>query len=176
MTERKTRNMIYAALFAALITVLTAYFHINTGTNSGYIHFGDSMIYIAACVLPFPYAVATASIGGALADLLSGAPVWSVATLIIKALNVIPFVLMFKISKKWNKSGRIISPASVIAAALSGIITSVGYFIAETILFNFRAAVVSFWPGLIQPAGSILLFYIAGMALDSIKFKSKLTG
>lgn len=176
MTERKNRNMIYAALFAALITVLTAYFHINTGTNSGYIHFGDSMIYIASCVLPFPYAAAAASIGGALADLLSGAPVWSIPTLIIKALNVVPFVFMSLVSEKRRKIDRIISSPSVIAAVFSGIITSAGYFIAESIIFSFRVAAVSFWPGLIQPVGSILLFYIAGTALDAIKFKSKITG
>ena len=56
-------NLVTAALFAALIAVMTAYVSFKTGINDGYLHFGDSMIYIAACVLPLPYACAAAAVG-----------------------------------------------------------------------------------------------------------------
>lgn len=50
-------------LMAAMIALMTAYIcHIPTGTNGGYIHFGDSLIYIAATLLPTPYALAAAAI------------------------------------------------------------------------------------------------------------------
>ena len=52
-------------LFAAMIALMTAYiFHIPYGANGGYIHFGDALIYIAAILLPRPYALAAAAIGG----------------------------------------------------------------------------------------------------------------
>ena len=51
-------NLVKAAVFAALIAVMTAYIKFNTGINDGYLHFGDSMIYLAACILPLPYAMA----------------------------------------------------------------------------------------------------------------------
>lgn len=57
-------NLVKAAVFAALIAVMTAYIKFNTGINDGYLHFGDSMIYLAACILPLPYAMAAAAIGG----------------------------------------------------------------------------------------------------------------
>ena len=42
---------------AALICVTTAYiFHIPFGVNGGYVHIGDSLIYLAAAFLPTPYA------------------------------------------------------------------------------------------------------------------------
>ena len=55
-TERRTGNarvktirIVTTGIFAAMITVMTAYIcHIPYGANGGYIHFGDTMIYLAA--------------------------------------------------------------------------------------------------------------------------------
>ena len=67
----KIRNIAITGVFAALITVMTAYVcHIPVGTNGGYVHFGDALIYLAAVLLPRPYALAAAAIGGGMADLL----------------------------------------------------------------------------------------------------------
>lgn len=79
------------AVMAALTTLMTAYiFHIPVGVNGGYVHLGDTMIYLAAAFLPLPYACAAGAIGGGLADLLT-APVWAPATIIIKMLICLPF-------------------------------------------------------------------------------------
>ena len=84
-------NMAFTGLFAALITIFTAYIgHVPVGVNGGYIHFGDGLIYLAATILPWPYAMLAGAIGGGMADLLT-APAWTLATVIIKALIVIPF-------------------------------------------------------------------------------------
>ncbi len=78
-------------LFAAMITLTTAYLcHIPYGSNGGYIHFGDALIYIAAVFLPQPYALTAAAIGAGLADLLT-APAWMPATIIIKILITFSF-------------------------------------------------------------------------------------
>ena len=88
----QVKNLTFTALMAAMITIFTAYIcHIPVGQNGGYIHFGDSLIYIAACLLPWPYAMTAAAIGGGMADLLT-APIWAPATIIIKALISIPFI------------------------------------------------------------------------------------
>lgn len=92
-------NLVTAALFAALIAVMTAYVSFKTGINDGYLHFGDSMIYIAACVLPLPYAMAAAAVGGLVADILAGAAMWAPFTAVIKALNVLPFALVYALHK-----------------------------------------------------------------------------
>ena len=176
MKNSKTRTMAITAMFTALITVLTAYFQIKT-VNSGYIHFGDSMIYLASCILPPPFAVFASSAGGALADILSGAAVWAVPTAIIKALNTIPFLVTVKILRKKGKDGNIITKETVAMAIVSGIITIAGYWLAEGLMFGFAAATVAgFLRGLVQPAGSAVLFYGVGMALDKAKFKSMVAG
>ena len=72
MSQRENlRLLVTAALFAAAITVMTAYMlHIPIPTG-GYIHLGDALIYLAACLLPVPCAAAAAAIGAGLADLLT---------------------------------------------------------------------------------------------------------
>ena len=87
----KLRYLTVTGLMSTLIMIMTAYIcHIPIGMNGGYIHFGDSLIYLAAVLLPRPYALAAAAIGSGLADILT-APMWAPATIIIKMLLVFPF-------------------------------------------------------------------------------------
>ena len=55
-----------SAVFAAIICVVTAFVHIPT--HQGYIHVGDGIIFIAAAVLPEPYATGAAAIGAGMSD------------------------------------------------------------------------------------------------------------
>ena len=90
--KKANKQLIYvvmAALFAAIITVVTAYV-LRIPTGNGYIHLGDSFIFLAASLLPLPYAIAAAAVGAGLADALT-APIWVIATVIIKSLIVLPF-------------------------------------------------------------------------------------
>ncbi len=58
LSHQKVSRLTSTALFAALICVTTAYiFHIPFGVNGGYVHIGDSLIYLAAAFLPTPYAM-----------------------------------------------------------------------------------------------------------------------
>lgn len=62
ISSNRTRLLVTAALFAAVITLTTAYLlHIPVPT--GYVHLGDAFVYLAASLLPAPYAVAAAAIG-----------------------------------------------------------------------------------------------------------------
>ena len=163
----KLRYMTTAGIMAALITLMTAYIcHVPVGANGGYVHFGDSLIYLAAVLLPRPYALAAAAIGGGLADLLT-APMWAPATIIIKMLTTIPFT---------NKSGKIITPRNIIATIIAYFISGIGYFIAEYILFGnvSSAFLVSMVGSLMQSGGSAIFFILFGLALDKMNGKNRL--
>lgn len=164
----KLRYMTTAGIMAALITLMTAYIcHVPVGANGGYVHFGDSLIYLAAVLLPRPYALAAAAIGGGLADLLT-APMWAPATIIIKMLTTIPFT---------NKSGKIITPRNIIATIIAYFISGIGYFIAEYILFGSWAVfLVSMSQSLVQSGGSAIFFVIFGLALDKVQVKNRYFG
>lgn len=163
---KKTQKLVLTTMFAALITVMTAYVcHIPVGVNGGYIHFGDALIYIAASILPTPYAILAAAIGGGLADLLT-APMWMIATIIIKMAIALPFT---------SKKTKIICPRNVIAIFVSGIISTIGYAVAEGIMFgNWVAAFSGFAGSAIQSGGSAILFIIVGFALDKCDIKNKI--
>ncbi len=64
----KLRLLVTTGLFAALIYVFTAYLHIPSG--AGYTHAGDGLIYLAACILPTPYAACLLYTSDAADDLL----------------------------------------------------------------------------------------------------------
>ena len=161
----KNRYLTMTALMAALITIMTAYIgHIPVGVNGGYIHFGDSLIYLAAVLLPRPYALAAAAIGGGLADILT-APMWAPATVIIKMLIVLPFS---------NKSTKIVTPRNVFAAVMGYFISGLRYFFAEYILFGtWSVLLLSMWGSLIQSGGSAIFFVIFGCALDRVHIKKR---
>lgn len=167
-------NLVKAAIFAAIIAVMTAYIKFNTGINEGYLHFGDSMIYLAACTLPFPYAAAAAAIGGGLADLLAGAAIWAPFTAVIKALNVVPFVLVY-VCKRTKSPNRILNKTTAVMPIFSGLITIFGYLLAEGLLYTFPTAWTSVPFSIVQAAGSAVIYYIAAAALDKANFKTKIS-
>ncbi|MBQ5994474.1 MAG: TIGR04002 family protein [Clostridia bacterium] len=163
-------NTVLTALFAALIAVATAFIKFNTGINNGYLHFGDSFIYTAACILPLPYSCAAAFIGGGLADLLAGAAVWAPFTAVIKAVNVLVFRAVFKRARTERFAGL----RSFAAALLSGVFTVLGYLLSEGLLYSFPTAVTSVPFSIIQAVGSLAVFMLLGKALDKIDFKRKI--
>lgn len=164
----KMHYLTLTGLMAAMIAIMTAYIcHIPIGANGGYVHFGDSLIYLAATLLPTPYALAAAAIGGGLADLMT-APMWAPATIIIKMLITVPFT---------NKAAKIITPRNIIATVIAYLITGTGYFIAEYIIFgSFGSALIASMSGnLIQSVGSAVFFIIFGLALDKVHLRSRLS-
>lgn len=171
--RRQIYYIVITALFAAIIAVMTAYIKINTGINNGYLHFGDSMIYLAACVLPLPYAMVAAAIGGASADVLAGAAVWAPFTAIIKALNVLPFALVY-LMKATKKPNLILNKTTAIMPIVSGLITIFGYLLAEGLLYSFPTAWTSVPFSIIQAVASAVVYYAAAAALDKIAFKSRI--
>ncbi len=162
----KIHNLTLTGVFAALITIFTAYIgHVPVGVNGGYIHFGDGFIYLAATLLPLPYAIVAGAIGGGLADLLT-APAWTLATVIIKSLIVLPFT---------NETVRIVSRRNLFAPIASYLISATGYYIAEALLFGTKAAILtSFTGSFIQSFGSMIFFLMLGTTLDKLGFKARM--
>ncbi|MCI8315648.1 MAG: TIGR04002 family protein [Lachnospiraceae bacterium] len=163
--ENKLKYLTLTGLMAAMITIMTAYIcHIPTGINGGYIHFGDSIIYLAATLLPTPYALAAAAIGGSAADLLTS-PIWVPATIIIKMMIALPFTC---------KSIKIVTPRNIVATIIACFISGVGYFLAECLLFGTKTALIASMSGsFIQSGGSTIFFILFGLALDKTHLKTK---
>ncbi|MCH5298945.1 MAG: ECF transporter S component [Ruminococcus sp.] len=179
MTRTKTtsnsnvKTITLTAMFAALVTVATAF--IKVPTALGYCHAGDSMVYLAACILPGPYGIIASAIGGGFADLISGFPQWILPTVIIKALNAVPFVILRNFLIKKNKDNRIINAGSIMTLIPTSFVTVFGYFIANLLLFDLGGAVAELATWYVQPGLAAVVFIAVGLGLDAIKFKSNIS-
>lgn len=158
------------AIFTAIILLSTMLIKFSTGLGEGYIHFGDCFIYLSACILPFPYCLVASALGGALADILGGYAVWAVPTAIIKILISLPF--MFTCRK--NNTPKILNVRIAMMSIISGVISILGYFIAECVLYSTASATLSIIGNTIQAVASGILFIIIATALDKMNFKSRI--
>lgn len=170
-TERSSgleiKRLVLTGLFAALIYLFTSILKIPTG--NGYTHAGDGIIFLAASILPMPYAMAAGAIGGALADGLTGFYIWMPATIIIKAVTATFFT---------SKKETIINARNIIALIPSLILCVVGYGLYEgTIMagkLSWQAIAVAFAQTpfyCLQIAVSTVLYIIIGISFDKIKLK-----
>ena len=165
--EKKTNihNVVMAAVFAAAIAATTAYvLHIPIPTG-GYVHVGDALIYLAAGLLPLPWAMAAGAVGGALADLLT-APVWAPATFVIKALICLPFT---------SKGEMLLCARNVAATVIAGLLPPTLYGFFNVFLAQTWTA---FWPQflgtLVQGVGSGIVFVVLALACDKAGLKKRL--
>lgn len=180
--DDKLKFMVVAAVFAAMTTVLT--YFVKIPTTGGYIHLGDAVIYLAACVLPAPYAMLSAGIGGGLADLFGGYSYYILPTFIIKALIASVFS---------NKAKNILTTRNTVMAVPAGIITVLGYYVTKVFMLcgdkmtaseGFFGALfdISVWgsalynipENTVQAIGSAVVFWVLAFALDKAHIKQKM--
>lgn len=166
MKNKKLLNMVYTAMFSAMIFVLTRFVQIPIAA-SGYVHFGDALIYIVACILGGPYAMIAGALAAVLADITSGFAVYAPASLVIKALIALPFVFAGK------KSDKILTPITALLTIPAGLITVGGYFLADMIIDK-AYAFVDIPGNIIQAVGSAVIFIVLSAAFDTARIKKKL--
>lgn len=155
---------VLTALFGALIFVVTAYIlHIPTPATGGYIHLGDAFVYLAASVLPTPYALAAAGIGEALSDALTGSVIYALPTLLIKSAMALCFS---------SAGEKFLTKRNVVACIPAGIICIGGYYLTEVLLLHSIAAPIAEIPGnVVQASASAVIYLVLGKAFDRAKLK-----
>ena len=158
--------MCVTAIFTALVYVVTAYLHIPT--YNGYVHIGDGFIFIAACLLPTPYAMFVGASGAMLADLLTGFAVWAPGSLIIKALTAMLFT---------SKAGKIITRRNVLMLIPATAICAGGYYLYEVLITGSFLASLAGIPGsLLQSVASGIVFVSLGLTMDRMGIRNKILG
>ena len=163
-SNRRGRDLVTAALFAAVIALTTAYlFHIPVPT--GYVHLGDAFLYLAASLLPAPWAVAAASLGAGLADLLTY-PAWTLPTLLIKAAVALLFT---------SRGETFLCRRNVLALFGAAVLSPAAYGLACVAM---TGSALTFWPQftatLIQAAANGVVYAVVARALDSMRLKARL--
>ena len=124
-TKQKCKTfleMIFAALFTALCTVMTMVVQVPSPMQ-GYVNLGDCAVLLSAWVLGPWYGGAAAGLGSMLADLLSY-PHYAPGTLVIKFTMAVAAAYIFEAMRE--RSGKL--AAQLIGGAAAEIIMVLGYF------------------------------------------------
>jgi uncharacterized repeat protein (TIGR04002 family) len=166
MNNLKLKKMTTVAMFSAMIFVLTMFIKIPVA--SGYVHFGDALVYICAGVIGGPWSILAGALGEGVADIVGGYGIYAPATIVVKALIALPFALTS------SKSEKILTPFTGLLTIISGMITVGGYYIADLIIDK-TYAIVDIPGNVIQAVGSAVLFVVIAGAFDSVKIKKKIT-
>lgn len=160
----KIKYMCLAGIWTAVVFVFTAYLHVPSYT--GYTHVGDGFIYLAASILPLPYALFVGAGGALLADCLTGYALWAPGSVVIKALIVLCFC---------RKSKKICGGRNLFALLPAAVLCVGGYYLYGALLAGSFAAPVTEIPGnILQSVFSSILFLLLGGALDKFKIKERL--
>ena len=158
------KTLTLTGIFTALIFVFTAFVHIPSFT--GYVHIGDSFLFLAASVLPHSCALYASAAGAALADCLTGFAAWAPGSLIIKGVTVFFFT---------REESTFLCRRNLLALIPAAVLCIVGYYLYEAFLFgNFAAPVYGMIGNLGQAAVSSGVYLLAGKLLDRSKVKSRL--
>ena len=121
MRGSSTFRVVLTALFAALVCVATMFIRVPSPV-SGYINLGDGFVLLSAFLLGPSLGTAAAGIGSALADLLSGYPMYAAGTLIIKALMAL---FAATLCRRLGHGG---TKSRLIAAVAAELWMALGYF------------------------------------------------
>ena len=158
--------MCLAGIFTAVVFVFTAYLHIPSHT--GYTHVGDGFIYLAACLLPLPYAMFVGAGGALLADCLTGFAIWAPGSIIIKTAAVLFFS---------RKSKNIICLRNILALIPAWVLCIGGYYLYEALITGNFVSPLAGIPGYItQSLLSSILFVAVGLAMDKLNIKPMING
>ena len=150
----KIREFALLALFIALVAVSTMIIRIPVPQTNGYMNLGDSMVLLAALFFGPVGGFIAGGVGSALADILGGYPQWALWTLIIKGIEAL--IVSAIAGALRLKRGRI-SALQIMCFTLATAWMVLGYFIAETIMYDQKVALAEVPANIIQALGSVVL-------------------
>ena len=151
-----TRELVIAALLISLVAVATMVIQIPVAATSGYINFGDTIIFASSLVFGPVHGLLAGGLGSAAADVLSGYGQWAPFTLLVKGFEGLLCGFIFHtILRGRTKAG--IVPA-VLSMLVAGAWMVTGYFLVGFYLTRSVGAALAEVPGnSIQAGVSVIL-------------------
>lgn len=163
------QKLIMTGLMTAIVTISTMVIAIPVPYTQGYIHLGDSMIYLSVLILGIRYGAFAAAIGSSLADIFLGFAFWMPWTIVIKAVMAILMGLIVKFFL--SEKGKSIKAHSMLIMLLSmtasGMWMVFGYYLAASVIYgNLTIALLSIPPNIVQFVVGFMIATLVNIALS----------
>ena len=120
-------NTVMMGLMTCLVIVATMFIKIPIPMTQGYVHLGDSMIFLSVLILGKKNGSIAAGVGSAMGDVLGGYAVWAPWTLVIKF--VMAWILGVFV-ERFEKKGEIVG------MVLAGAEMTAGYYVASSVMYG----------------------------------------
>ncbi len=163
----KTKQLATAGFMAALVMVGTMIIQIPTPAK-GYIHIGDSLVYLSGVLLGPVLGALAAAVGSTLADLFSGYGIYAPATFVIKGLDALIVGYCYHAFAKATDSLVKKFLGFILSFILGGSIMVGGYLAFETFLYGFPTALLSMVANITQAVGGGLLALPLILSLEKL--------
>ena len=157
----------------AFVFITTSVIKIPIPFTNGYIHAGDTAIFLGGILLGPVHGAVAAGIGSAMADLLGGYAHWALPTLLIKGL--MGFIVGYFSSEKRNQKHVLWGTSLIWIGSLFAFIYTAGNTTLETIMENVEgASSIALAGEIVKNLNTQLLVVAIGLPLLSlILFKLK---
>lgn len=169
-----TKELCLQGLLIAMVTVSTMVFQIPVSATQGYIHLGDSVIFLVSVLFGWKFGMVAGGLGSAMADMLCGYAHWAPFTLIIKGL--MGFIVGKLAGDPANHSAESVGTRgfftfrNILATTIGGIWMVFGYFLGGGILkSSFVIAATSIPENIVQGGAGIVIFFVVGAAFYRAK-------
>ncbi|MGB3368766.1 MAG: ECF transporter S component [Acidaminobacteraceae bacterium] len=149
MKKISVSQIAMCGVMAALVAIGTSVIRVPINVTGGYVHLGDSLVYISGILFGPIFGGISAALGSFIADML-GYPLYAVPTFIIKGLDafVVGAIYMKTGAKTNNMTKKIIS--YIVAFLAGGVVMVSGYYIFESYMYGFQTAILAVIPNVIQ--------------------------
>ena len=157
----KTDTLGLTALMTCLVCLATYALKIPNPFTQGYVHIGDTFIFLAVLVLGKKNGTIAASFGAALADIFGGYAIFAVGTFIAKGLMA--FVMGLLIERGAAKAASSASTTKILSHSPYELIAMVLGGFTEVFIYVFVNALVygNMTVGLVSIPGNIIQFTVS---------------
>ena len=158
----KTIDIVQVSLMAAITFIATSVIHFPT--FMGVLHFGDSMIFLAAILFGRKKAAIASAVGMCLFDLMAGYTTWAPFTFVIKGMMAyIAGTIAYRSGYNGDNSLN-----NILAFVVSGIFMIAAYYLGGAVILTFISKEFTFTKALIVALKDIptnILQVIGGIVL-----------
>ena len=129
-------NVVLTAMMMCLVLLMTFIIRIPIPGTHGYIHLGDSMVFLSVLILGWKWGAVAAAVGSALADFVGGFAIYGPVTLVAKGVMAAIVGLFIQRALKKCMSLRKTRAFEIIGMVIGGLFMVACYYGAETVMYG----------------------------------------